>query len=407
MQGPKRTPFQIIFGFLGALIKWILVIGVFVGLIFLIYTGLTGGFKTGFFQYVYEKGATLANKMPIFAPLVDVFKTIRDPTRTIRTFDWQADVDKNSQSQELGLTFQRFTSLKKTYLPGEPLSFVGSVKVASLKDDSKVTFTCDATTDKINGNIQPSEPFVLSKDSTQVFSIRCEVPAESIKLETKKIKAETVVLKADYDFKTDAYVEAYTMSKRVLTEKQNNQEDVFENENNPRLNKQTGEVKSQYTAGPMKILINSEYSQPFTELGPFSSNSYYSLGIIIEKANSFYQGKLNKINNVYLYLPKNFELNDKENQFELINAEDEIFNKYQLKQDKIDKLNLICKEPNLFDVECQNYWERGFILALTNFKISSLNKEDLDKNYIRSEVEYEFQAQTSQVVTIVGSIGVA
>lgn len=396
------APFRWFLHYAGGIFGIIVMLVLLVGAVIFAYNYAT----SGVLQLQTTQLVDTLSKTPILKPILDTLKIIKDPSITVRQYSWQAEVDENSQNQELGLIFQKFTSLKKTYLPNEPLSFVASIKIASLKDDSKVTFSCEDTTSKINGNIEPKEPVVLPKDSIQVFSVRCDIPTETIKLGEKKIKAETVVLKAVYDFKTNAYIEAYTMSKQLLTEKQNNLENVFENEENSRLNKATGEVRSQYTAGPIKILINSEYSQPFTEAGPFTNDPYYSLGIAIEKASSFYQGRLNKINNVYLYLPKNFELKE-DNLFEFSNEEDEIFNKYKLKEETINKLNSVCNGPNSLNLECQTYWERGFIIALTSFKVNSLNKPELDKNYIRAEVEYDFQAETSQVVTIAESFAVS
>jgi hypothetical protein len=396
-------PLRDFFGFFWKIFKFILAIVVFLFIILLLYGFLTGGYQSGILQYTYENTINFISKMPFLPSLAEVFKTVQDPSRVARTFDWQAEVDKNSENKELGLTFQKFTSIKSTYLPDEPISFIGTVKAASLKDNSKVRFECKAVNSKVPGTIEPSEPVSLQKDLIKVFSVRCEIPENTIKLDGKKIKGETVVLNANYDFKTEAYVEIYTMSEKLLTEEQNNKEDVFNDIINSRLNKQTGEVRSQYTQGPMKILINSGFTQPFTEAGPFLSDSYYNLGILIEKGNSLYQGKLNKVNEVYLYLPKNFELNDKEDQFELIESEDEVFNKYRLKQEKINKLNSVCKDVNLLDTECLNYWERGFTIAETKFRIVSLNKEDIDTNYLRAEVEYEFQAQTSKTVKIVES----
>jgi len=391
--------------FIWNIIKILLFAGIILGLILLIFLGLTGGFRSGFFQYYYETTSDFLSKAPILSPFIEVLKTVQDPSQTLRTYGWQSDVDKNSENKELGLKFQNFRSIKKVYLENEQISLVGTVNVNSLKDDSKVKFDCEASTSSIKGNIQPNEQVEIQKDSAQVFTIRCDIPEEEIKLDGKQVKAEIITLTADYDFKTESYVEAYTMSRELLAKKQNNQENPFEEENNPRLNKETGEIRSQYTAGPMKVLINSEYTQPFTEAGPFSSDPYYSLGILVEKANSFYEGKLNKINEVYLYLPKNFELSGEDDQFELLQEnENEVFDKYRLKQDKIDQLNSYCKNANILDLQCQNYWDRGFIISLTKFRIAALNKEDLDKNYIRTEVDYQFQAKTSQTVTIAESL---
>lgn len=421
VSGPdqSRSPWQSFFTIITAPFRWILyfftsTIGILLMLLILVafFYGTLRAQETGVTQVILTNLGDKISKVPILAPVIDSLKTIQDPSRTIRTYSWQADIDKNSQNEELGLKFQKITSLKKTYLYSEPISVVSTVKVNSLKDNSKVTFSCDATTSKIKGEIQPNEPVFIPKDLTQVFSIRCDIPENSIKLDGKTVRAENIILKADYDFKTEAYVESYTMSKKILTEKQTNQEKIFENENNPRLNKDTGEVRSQYTSGPMRVLINSDYTQPFTEAGPFLNNPYYDLGIIIEKGNSAYQGKLNKINNVYLYLPKNFELMPEQTIFEqgdFVGDEkfsEEIFNKYKLSEKKIQEINGACKDSSLIDIQCQNYWERGFIIALTNFKINSLSKEDLDKNYIGAEVDYEFQSQISQVINVAESFTV-
>lgn len=384
------------------LAKILLIIAFVLIVILLLVVGLTRSYTSGLLQYVYESGANIINKAPILAPLVDVFKTIQDPSRVVRTVSWQAEVDQSSQDQELGLSFERFNSIKTIYTPGEKLILAGSVKVKSLKDNSKVEFSCEATTDKIQGTIlKPNEPVILKKDLTEIIPITCEIPTDKIKLGSASFRGENVVLKANYDFKGNAYIEAYTLNSKLLE----NVQTIFKNEQNSRLNKDTRQVASEYSNGPMRVLLNIRDSQPFTEKGPsYSSNSYYEFDLAIDKASSLYQGRLSKINTVYLYLPKNFELHDAEDRFELIESEDEVFNKYQMKQQYIDKLNLFCREFNLLDTECYNYWERGFIIASSSFKVASLNKDDLDKNYIRAEIDYEFQAETSQVVKIAESL---
>lgn len=348
-------------------------------------------------------------KTPIGPFLRDTLKVIKDPSIPLRTISWQAEVDKNAENKELGLTFGTFRFSQTAYSIKEQKSiiFSGNAKIRNLKDKAMVKFTCEASTTKFEGNIiKPNEPVILEKDFTTEIPVTCEIPIENIKLKGAKIAGETVIVKADYEFKSLGYVEAYTMSSKLLKEKIINLENPLENEQNPRLNKETGITKAEYTPGPMAVIIHIRDKQPFTEAGPpFSSNVNYDLDLLIEKISSFYQGRLNKLNNVVLYLPKNFELVDRQDRFEFVENENEVF--YKMKQEEIKKLNSACQNYGFLDVECQNYWERGFVIATLNFKVNSLNKEDLDQDFIRAEVEYEFQAQTSQTARIVEGFEVA
>ncbi|MEK6907090.1 MAG: hypothetical protein AABW45_01040 [Nanoarchaeota archaeon] len=374
-------------------------------------------FGAGFFTYNYAQTGTLQlqktqltdtlSKIPIIVPLLDTLKIIQDPSRVVRQSSWQTEVDRNSENQELGLIFKEFKSIKEIYRQDEIIALVARAQITSLKDNAQVKFSCKETTKEIMGVVNPPEPITLPKDSTQVLSVRCEIPAGSIKLEDQQIAPARIVLNADYDFKSSAYIEAYTMSSNALRELQNNLINPFENENNPRLNKETGELRSVTENGPMILSLGIIESQPLTDQGPYLNNPHYTLGLEIKKSGLSYQGLLNKINNVYIYLPKDFEFQDfgELNEFEIISEnEDEIFNKYKMKEAKIEDLNKRCRDKiSLLDIKCQDYWERGFIITITNFKIASLNKEDLDKNFIRAEVEYEFQAQTSKVVKVAES----
>ena len=426
VQGPRTNPFSFVFGFIFGLIKWVFFIGLTGILLILIYAFLTGGTQSGFFQYGKEYVSDTIQKVPILSTFVsqfnEIFKTAQDPSRIVRRGNFEATVDENSENEELGLKFENLKSLKQSYLKDdEEINLIATTKITTLDDKMKIIFTCKDKTSDINGKIdlggglQDQEEIEIQENSNQVFPVQCVLPLKenfdngNIAFSSEqKIKVERIVLSADYNFKTQAYVEAYTMNSRLLKEKQYNEENPFKDEINSRLNKDTGEIKSKYSKGPIKVLINSEYSQPFTEQGPFLRDSYYNLRILAEQL-TLSQGTLNKINNVYLYIPENFEiLEDDKNDFEydegISNDYNEpIFKKYKLKNEMLRNINEYCDERRLSETECESYWKTGISLGKTKFKIVNLNQDELDKYFIRAEADYDFKLETSKTISIIKS----
>lgn len=410
------------FNIILAPIKWLLyiiftltAITLMIGLLvfggIFIYNAFTGGTA----QAQTTKLVDVVSKTPIIAPaynfLTQTFKIVKDPSLLERTYGFKGEVDQAQENRELGLTFSNFKSIKERFLPGETISLIASVKAMSFKEESQISFLCKDTTSEIIGAINPSEPVIIEKDTPRVFTVRCDINTESINLGEKQIQAERIILNAKYNFKTASYIPAYTMSDEKLRLLQNQDINPFVNINDPKINKNTREAISTYNYGPIRVLVNSQISQPFTEKGAFSNDPYYDLVILIEPSTlgPVYQGKLSKINNLYLYLPNNFELAEDEltNNFELVEDESEdseFFTKYKLKQEKIKELNEQCEKYVYSPVDCESLWQRGFQLALTKFKVANLDDTDLTKNFIRAEVDYEFEAQVSKVVNIVKSL---
>ena len=261
--------------------------------------------------------------------------------------------------------------------------------------------------------VRPIEPVLLEKNIPRVFTVGCDINTDNIKLEgQEQERAERILLSAVYNFKTESYTPAYTLSDDKLKNLRPLITPFVEaNINDPLLDENTGVAKSKYTYGPMAILVNSISSQPFTEKGEFPEDPYYPLTILIESSNlgPIYQGRLSKLDNVYLYLPNNYELAGDEltNNFDIVEQstdEDTIFVKYKLKQDRIGALNDQCKTYRYNTAECDSLWQRGFEIITTKFKIASLDTQDLDQKFIRAEIDYDFEAQTSTVVTIIKSL---
>lgn len=421
MEGPKTSPFSWIGRFILALIKW----AFFIGVLILIYLFLTGAFKSGLSEYGKERATEAIQKTPFLsdtlAKATEFFKIVKDPSKSLREPGFKGEVDESSE--ESGLKFENIKSLKRSYLKDdEEIIVISTIKVTTLDENMKIRLSCNATTHDIPGKVDMGnglkdyEEVTFEKNSNTIFTLECIIPLkdnnDKIKFSgEEKIKPERIVISAEYNFKTKAYVESFTMSASLLKQKQYNSEEIFENEFNSRLNKKTGEIKSKYSKGPIGVLINTDTSQPFTEKGPFGGDSYYTLRVLTKPVYTSFQGRLNKINNVYLSLPDNFEiLEDNKNDFEsydegnAFNLDEEIKQNYRifkLKRKTLDEINLYCNKRDLNELECEAYWKSSLILGTTKFRITQLDKEELDKNFINVQANYEFKSETSTTPSII------
>ena len=415
--GPIKSIFRILFYFVGlgiALVVFLL----FIGVIFFVIQGTANAQETGLLQVAYTKTDVALNNIPlvnnVYASAKNLVKVQQDPSLLIRDYGWRTDIEKNQDNQELGLVFiRKFSPLKETYLKNEEIVLTTSAEIKSLKKDSSIRFYCESK-ELEQGviTVNPNEPIPIRKDERIRIPVTCRIPGGSfgelsndLQVSAKKIK-----LNAVYDFKTDSYLDVYTMQKSYLDDFINKGIDPFENEINPRLNKATGEVTPTTTYGPMKLILRLDYTQPLNEQGPFSNENTYLLGLKLEKTNSLWFGKINKINNIFINLPSNFELVDDNFEsffdFSETSSQDSgTFNRYKAKQEKINELNNQCDNYGGKDtIECADLFERGFILALTSFRINNIESPTLTKDYIGAEIDYDFQAETQTSVTLIKAI---
>ena len=349
---------------------------------------------------------------PIYSTYKEALKIREDPTRIERAYGWKTNVDNNKENQELGLRFVRnLRTLKERYLTGEEIVATTTVEVSSLKEDSTVAFFCNITQDFPSDKViivQPNEPQKLLKDQTKRFEVACRIPGDTFIIPgDKEVLAKKLRLSAAYDFETDSYLDVYTMQQSNVDILINRGINPFEDEINPNLNKAAGQTTPTTTYGPMKVILRLEFSQPLTEKGPFTSDNTYSLGLKIEKSGSSWFGRLRKINNVYINLPGNFELADenfieafdfKETSFE----DTSTFKRYKLRQDKINELNNQCSIYRMSPEECEDLFDKGFIIARTRFRVNS-PEQLLVKDYIGAEVDYEYQSEIQTTFTLIKS----
>ena len=361
MEGPRKSSPELIFGPFKALLKWLIwLIGIlfFLGILLFFITAGGNAQQTGVLNVLYAKIDVALNQIPlinlVYTGAKDLLKFREDPSLLIRDYGWKVNVDNNKDNQNLGLRFvTSFTSSKSNYLVNEEIIVASTVEISSLKEDSIVEFSCSSKDLSEDEQIiaQPTEPQKILKNQLKRFPVACKVPPNTFEIpEGKQVYPAVIKIQANYDFKTNSYLDVYTMQKSYLDQLINQGKNAFENINNPSLDKQTGQTKPTTTKGPMYVILRLQYSQPLTEQGPFSEDDTYSLGLKIEKSSSEWEGKLKKINQVYINLPNGFELVDEN--FDEVNVDDEeqeinSFRRYRLKQEFIDNLNKQCETYNL------------------------------------------------------------
>ena len=299
--------------------------------------------------------------------------------------------------------------MKQRYLANEEITLSTAVEISSLKQDSYIRFSCNVTKDfppDKTITVNPSEPVKIFKNERKIFDVVCRVPGNAFTIPTdREVLEKKVKLNANYDFKTNSYLDIYTMQKSYLNDLINRGINPFEKEINPSLNKITGQTTPITTYGPMKLILRLDHTQPLTEEGPFTNDRTYNLGLRVQKTSVEWIGRLNEINNVYIYLPKNFELIDESFVEESItNEEEQVFRKYKLNQEYINNINNQCKIYNLIGQKCDDLYDRGFIITLTKFRVNGLDNPALTRDYIRAEIEYIFQAEALTSVTLIKSL---
>src|SRR3989344_7762126 len=145
MQGPKRSPWQMFWGFFWATFRWIALGGSIVLIVLLLFGGLRAQ-QTGVLQVQFTKIGDTLSKVPFVSTILDTFKIIKDPTTFGRAYAFKGEVDDNQENRELGLTFSNTKSIKERYLEKEKVSISSIVKAQSFKEDSQIRFFCKDTT---------------------------------------------------------------------------------------------------------------------------------------------------------------------------------------------------------------------------------------------------------------------
>jgi len=408
-RGPENNPIYEFFLIGFGIFKW-LALFVVCGFLILGFTVILNANSQGVTQlYAAQAETAITNSKilsPIYASLQDTLKVVKDPSLAVKDYGWKTEVIDNKENQELGLKFGTVNALPSRTTVDNEIILNVPVTISSLKEDSTLKFNCsskDVSQEKIV--INPSEEIKISKNQRYGFTLTCAFLKNAFPpLTTEEVKGKIVKLDAIYDFTTKSYLDIYTMPADTLRDLTTQGINPLENEENSLLDKQTRQTIAESTNGPMRTILSLQWQQPLTEKSLFSpSDQTYTLGLKIQKSN-VWQGKLNKINSVKIFLPNNFELID-ENFKDSTSSGNVLgggndYRVYELKQEKIDELNGQCKYYSSEPEKCNELFERGFIVALPKFKINSLDV-GLTRDSIGAEIDYDFQAETQKTITLV------
>jgi hypothetical protein len=315
----------------------------------------------------------------------------------LESYTWKSTID-NSQGQDLGLRITRFEAITRT-TNTKLFSDVEAMAEGSIlsTEPTQIEFSC--LTEDGKGEVANQNNILsISPNRKEFFAIRCVYNKDNFDIDTNKASdSKKIKIIASYDFTTDAYIPVYILRKDILEIKRQNEEDIFSDISDSNLNKIDGTVSSAYTNGPIKLLLRSIYTQPYTEEGPFGSGSYYTFDIRIDD-NIQWTGNLNKIEELELLLPE--EINIKSDDFEYTSIEDN-FNIYKANSDLMNKLNKICeprnaleKLKNLIDEDC---WRRGDITTNLEFSINNA-PEEIEQTFIRARVSYKFSDEKQDTI---------
>ncbi|MFH1209196.1 MAG: hypothetical protein V1663_00185 [archaeon] len=416
-EGSSVNPFKefkdIILGILGWIAR-IVGIAAFIWLVVMLTYTIP---NSGGYQKYWLEAKTSVENVPYLGGFVrtveGVFTASLDPEKFVQKqqeMQTQASVDQNVGNTDLGLRFESFKGQPDTFSVqgdnkyGANIVAVATGRIESLMDDSEVTFECDAFDGRIKGEVvNPVSSIQVKKNRMQFFNAKCSYDGNDFEMSDNLQTSYTLRMKANYDFNTIGSLTIYTMKAEVFDAKyeQNSysREKIFEDEGieDNKLDKSTGKVESTYTYGPVKVILNGMFNQPLNEYGPFQDGGPYTLQIILRR-NENWDGTLVGITNIYLSIVD--DINLESDNFDYVSEyvnEEGAFKKYKLKDNYVEELNNRCLNNNVFDINC---WSGNNIATDFDFSVD-INNDKINQRFIRIEVEYEYQAQTQEVITFI------
>ena len=331
----------------------------------------------------------------------------------IESYSWKSTIDENSIKQDLGVKITSFES-NSDVIETERFQKMEAVAegYASSTEPAEIEFSC--MTESSEGEVANQNNILfISSYRKESFTIKCVYDKEDFEInENKATDAKKILIKASYDFTTEAYIPIYIIKKSILDYKieQGNKGqirfdyNIFEEENvqDEHLNKQDGTVESVYTKGPVKLILRSLYTQPYTEEGPFGSGSYYTLDMRIDD-DIQWTGNIEKINELDMLVPQEIDIFSENFEYSM---EEDNFKVYKAKDSLLQELNDVCKPTKqsklkeLIDEDC---WRRGNMMASLEFSINNPSDE-LSKTFIRAKINYKFSDEKQDTITFLNTV---
>jgi len=325
----------------------------------------------------------------------------------LESYSWKTSIDENSKKQDLGVKITSFKA-SNDKLETRRFNVVEAIAegYASSTDPTEIKFLCLTEDDEKEGEVANKNNILqISGNRKEYFALKCIYSKDLFEIDandatdSKKIK-----IRASYEFLTEGYVPIYFVQESVLNqlteENSKSNYNIFKSNDiqDENLNEEEGTVSSVYTKGPIKLILRSISTQPYTEEGPFGPGSDYTLDIKIDDVQEW-TGNLEEIKDLLIYIPDEISINSENFEY---SREENNFNIYSAKSSLINSLNNICKskKDSLIEEDC---WRSGVITTSMEFSINNA-PEELSKTFIRTKLNYIFNDEKQDTITFLSTV---
>ena len=338
---------------------------------------------------------------------------INDTKNTLTGQDYYtAQVDQNAK-EKLGVYMEDLKPASDYFMTEEKALIEGKLTAKSIDGEVKIkSLVCltDQTENRkkqtiagsINPNATEENPLIVYNTRTESFG--CEIPRDYPNVKFMP-GTKNVVVRAEFDFKTSAYLKSYFKEKSQLMQMYSEGIDPFE-----QLGIKDKNPVTVYTNGPIKLafgmrgaMIDLDSTKPTEEL---------PLVFII---NNDWQGKITDIKKIYFILPKGMTLKTDEGKptycfgYTLTQADCSNVNDDQNEWCSAENFNIYeydgTAEGKKITDNSKAIEKEQRMLCRVNVETAQILGEDMPymTQYVRAIMDYSYQLQKSVSITVKAS----
>ena len=333
-------------------------------------------------------------------------------TELLQSYTWKSSIDESSKKKDLGLEITKFKASNDIINKESSIEAIAEGSFLTT-ETTQIDFSCLTENNNLGEVANQNNLLTINPNRKEFFTIKCIYDRELFELdESKTSEAKKIKMRATYDFTTEAYIPIYILQKDVLDYKREEgnrgpvreEYNIFEDEEieDSNLNKNDRTTFSSYTKGPVKLILRSLYTQPYTGEGPFEAGSYYTLDMKIDD-DTQWTGNVEEIESFEILIPEeisiiteNFEYSTTEDNFQVYRATDSLLNQLYntcKPKDKIEKITELIR----IDEDC---WRRGTMITSVEFSINNPS-EEISQTFIRSRLKYKFNDEKQDTITFI------
>ncbi len=290
-------------------------------------------------------------------------------------------VDEKSKEQ-LGVYIENFKPAEERFYESAPVTVFANIKARTFDKPINLRINCSASNNIPASKIRPRSEYVIEFYDEQ--GVDCVFDPGVLEAGTY-----SVAMLADFDFKTMAYLKSYFMEQERLR--------AFRRQNIAPF-QQYGITDTAptaiYTQGPVRIGMRVESALPvgidkeLPEIG-------FILGVTLENA---WQGKVTKVNNLTIIIPKGFVLTDISNrQTEKITCFDLPFEDQEGCDDSLVEVYMVSPEVKSID---KYVTFRANVVAKRQDYQKILGEAPISTKYFKTMVSYDYRLEGKTQLTV-------